>query len=181
MNGTNRQKRSMGDAGSTGKGGSTRGRVSGSASAISRAGWVAEGRSGTDGSISVALCRVCRDPINHTNKKPPFTPRKQGLFDFIAADRNRTCTSCGHKNLNLARLPIPPRPREAGASYSPQSVTSSDPPSLPRCSGGSERNWRLPASGCREGYSGGRSHVHPTLARTIQPPSISIPAPLEVP
>src|SRR5687768_5296633 len=29
-----------------------------------------------------------------------------------AADRNRTCTSCGHKNLNLARLPIPPQPRE---------------------------------------------------------------------
>ena len=37
------------------------------------------------------------------------TPRDRGAFD--AAERSRTSTPCGYKNLNLARSPIPPRPR----------------------------------------------------------------------
>ena len=33
------------------------------------------------------------------------------LFSTVSADdRNRTCTPLGHKNLNLARLPVPPHP-----------------------------------------------------------------------
>ena len=33
---------------------------------------------------------------------------KPTVFNVSADDRNRTCTPLGHKNLNLARLPVPP-------------------------------------------------------------------------
>ena len=35
---------------------------------------------------------------------------KPTVFNVSADDRNRTCTPLGHKNLNLARLPVPPHP-----------------------------------------------------------------------
>src|SRR5262245_58485790 len=49
-----------------------------------------------------------RGEWSRRNKEPPF---RLATGAFNAAERSRTSTPCGYKNLNLARLPIPPQPR----------------------------------------------------------------------
>src|SRR5690348_11313635 len=56
------------------------------------------------------LTRTLPQPKKAQQKTPAFLG-KTGAFN--AAERSRTSTPCGYKNLNLARLPIPPQPLDA--------------------------------------------------------------------
>lgn len=61
------------------------------------------------------------------------------LSESGAVDRGRTCMSVGHKILSLARLPIPPPPRDTG-HYTTRSICVKPlKQNLPRRSGEAEQ------------------------------------------
>lgn len=53
-------------------------------------------------------------PSRRANPQKQEPPSLKETGASRAAERSRTSTPCGYKNLNLARLPIPPQPRSPG-------------------------------------------------------------------